>query len=117
MKSKMEKIKQLRFRKIDKDIFEAVKNGKKEVETRAASPKFRNIKAGDTVILKCGSEKIERKVKKATIFKSIKEMIMKYKVCKIIPGLNSLAQLEKVCYSFSDYREKIKKYGVIAIEI
>ncbi len=48
-----------RFRTINKDIFEAIKSGKKKVETRAATEKYRNIKAGDTVKLVCENEQKE----------------------------------------------------------
>ncbi|OGF87223.1 hypothetical protein A3B19_03230 [Candidatus Giovannonibacteria bacterium RIFCSPLOWO2_01_FULL_46_32] len=49
----------LRFRAINQDIFLAIKNGRKKIETRAASKRFRSIKSGDKLILICGKEKIE----------------------------------------------------------
>lgn len=111
------KIRQLRVRQADREIFEAVRMGRKKVETRAASPKFSNIKAGDTIILKCGREKIEKKVKKAVIFKEIKDVFKKYRPQDILPGAKSSAELEKMWFSFPGYKEKTKKYGVICLEI
>ena len=32
----------LRFRAVNRDIFDAIRNGKKKIETRAGSPKFFN---------------------------------------------------------------------------
>jgi ASC-1-like (ASCH) protein len=111
------KPKQLRFRAVDRDIFEAVKNGTKKVETRAASPKFFGIKAGEIIILKCGQEKIEKKVKKAEIFKGPKELLLKYELSLLGPGLCSKEDLEKMYHSFPGYDQKIKKYGLIALEL
>jgi ASC-1-like (ASCH) protein len=111
------KLKQLRFRAINQDIFEAIKNGTKKVETRAASPKFSGIKAGDTIILKCGREKMAKKVKKTKIFKGPKELLLEYKLGLLGPGLRSEKDLEKMYYSFPGYKKKIKKYGLIALEL
>ena len=113
----IKKIRQLRFRAENRDIFEAIKDGRKTVETRAASPKFSDIKAGDIIVLKCGRERIEKLVKKATIFKNVESLIKKYKISQIHPGVNSFAELGKKLVSFPGYREKIKKYGLIALEI
>jgi len=52
MKNNLEakaKIIQLRFRQVNKDIFEAIKSGEKKIETRAATEKFRGVSAGDIV--------------------------------------------------------------------
>lgn len=106
----------LRFRAIDKDIFEAVRDGRKEVETRAASPKFRHIKSGDIIKCVCGKDIFEKKVRKAEIFKTIIGMLKRYKIKQINPFVNSQKELKKVYYSFPNYREKIKKYGLIAME-
>ena len=61
----------LRFRAINKDIFKAIRNGKKKVETRAATERYRNIKIGDTIKLICGKYSFEMKVKKVKIYKTI----------------------------------------------
>lgn len=106
----------LRFQAVKRDIFEAVRNGRKEVETRAASPKFINIKEDDIIKCVCGKDFFEKKVKKAQIFKNIPEMLKKYKVKQIHPFVNSKKELEAVIMSFPNYREKIKKYGLIAME-
>lgn len=106
----------LRFRAVNKDIFEAIRDGRKEVETRSASPKFHNIKSGDIIKCVCGTDSFKKKVKKAQIFRTIPEMLRKYKIKQIHPFVNSQKELEKVYCSFPNYREKIKKYGLIALE-
>jgi len=116
MKSKG-KIVQLKFRQKNRDIFEAILNGRKKVETRAATEKFRDIKAGDVLILICGKEKNEKKVRAVRVFKSISALLGKYKVYQINPGVKTKVELIKMYHSFPGYREKIKKYGLIALEM
>ncbi len=41
----------LRFRVVDKDNFLEIENGLKVVETRAATPKYREVKTGDTLVI------------------------------------------------------------------
>jgi ASC-1-like (ASCH) protein len=106
-----------RVRESDRAIFEAVLNGKKKVETRAATSKFAKIKAGDSIILICGKDRLEKQVKKAKIFKTIPAMLKEYYFKDINPLIGSVKELEKMYSSFPGYEEKIKKCGLIALEI
>jgi len=118
IKSVMEnKTTQLRFRKTDRNIFEAIKKNRKKVETRAAFPRFINIKPGDDVRLVCGKDSFKRKVKNARVFKTISAVLKKYKVEEINPSARSKKELEDMYDSFPDYRAKIKKYGLIVLEL
>ena len=107
----------LRFRAVNKDIFLDIKNGRKTVETRAATEKYRIIKAGDTLILVCGKEKLNKKIKKVKIFKTIKTLIRVYPLKKIMPDLSSVEEWQKELYTYPHYKEKIKKFGLIAFEL
>ncbi len=107
----------LRFRAVNRDIFEAIKNGSKKVETRAATEKYRDIKAGDELILICGRRKFKKTVKKTQIFKSIRAMLDKYKVNQIHPGFKNFEELAALHYSFPNYRQKLKMFGIIAMEL
>lgn len=107
----------LRFRAADRYIFKAIKSGKKKIETRAGSPKYFNIKAGDTLVFVCGKDKFERKIKKVTKFKSIETLHKIYKPIEINPKTRTVQESEKIYYSFPGYKEKIKKYGLIAFEL
>lgn len=107
----------LRFRWINRDIFLEIKKGRKKIETRAASTMNRSIKIGDKLVLVCGKEKIERNAKRVKIFKTIPALLKKYKPQQIHPGARSEKEITKIYYSFPEYREKIKKYGLIAIEL
>ncbi|MFH0852519.1 MAG: ASCH domain-containing protein [bacterium] len=108
------KIAILKFRAVNKDIFEAIRDGRKKIETRAGTEKYRDIKAGDTLVLVCGKKNFEKKVKRVQTFRSIAAMLKRYKVKDIDPRLKTKEELEKIYHSFPNYREKIKKYGLIA---
>lgn len=108
---------QLRFRAVNRNIFEAIRKGKKKVETRAATARYRNSKAGDTLRFVCGKDSFEKKAKKVQIFKSIPSLLQKYRANEINPFVDSQAELQKMYYSYQNYREKIKQFGIIAIEL
>ena len=105
------------FREADRSIFEAIKDGRKKVETRAATTKYQSIKRGEALIFICGKSSFQKKVSRAEIFKTIDDLLKKYKVSDIHPDLKFKEELEKLYFSFSGYREKIKKYGLIALEL
>ena len=98
------------------DSFVNIKNGTKSVETRAATKKYRGIKAGDIIIFSCGKEKFSKIVKRVRYFKTIGLMLKEIKLKSIMPGCNSAGELEKSYYSYPNYHEKIKKFGLAAIE-
>lgn len=107
----------LKFNKINRDMFLMIRNGQKTIETRAATKKYRDIKTGDQIIFVCGKEKFIKKVKIVRIYKSISSLIRKYKPIQIVPTIKTSKELEKVYLSFPNYKEKIKKYGLIALEL
>src|SRR3989338_9478123 len=107
----------LKFRAINEDIFLDIKSGKKTVETRAATEKYRKIKAGDTLVLVCGGNRFEKTVKKAEVFKTIRALIKACSIKKIMPNISSEKELQEAYYSYPNYKEKIKKFGLIALEL
>ncbi|MBI2632779.1 MAG: hypothetical protein HYW78_00090 [Parcubacteria group bacterium] len=107
----------LRMRAKNRDIFEAVKNGTKKVETRAATKKFISVKAGDSIVVRCGKDRFEKKVKRVQHFFSLDALFKKYRPHKITPWISSEKKQRALYYSFPGYREKIKRYGIIAMEL
>ena len=107
----------VKFRAVNRDIFLDIKSGKKTVETRAATERYQDIKAGDIIVLVCGEERFKKKVKKARIFKSIKALLKIYPLKKIMPGLTTEKELRGAYYNYPDYKEKIQKHGIIALEL
>ncbi len=106
----------LRLRAEDGLIFSCLKNGSKSIDTRAATAKYRNIKSGDTLVFVCGGKKLSKQVKEARRFKTIPGLKRALKYKKIMPWLKSSKDMEKEYYKFSGYKEKIKKFGLIAFE-
>ena len=107
----------LRFRQVNRDTFEAIRDGRKKVETRAATVKYQNIEAGDVLVLKCGKDILEKVVKKATVFKSFDAILNRYKMNDIDPFAMSVDDFKAAYYSYAGYKEKIKKHGLIALEL
>lgn len=107
----------LRFRAANKDIFDAIKEGKKKIETRAATVKYRNIKAEDIVVLACGAQRFEKIVRSVHIYKTIRALLRSHKPKEINPRVSAESELIDTYYSFPGYREKIKKFGLIALEL
>lgn len=107
----------LRFREVNRDIFESIWDGRKKIETRAATVRYQKAKKGDRVIFVCGDDIFEKRIADAHIFKSVDELLKKYKVKQINPNIETEEELRKMFYSFPGYREKIKKHGLLAIEL
>jgi ASC-1-like (ASCH) protein len=107
----------LRFRAVNRDIFDAIKNGKKKIETRAATERYRKIRIGDTIILVCGKNKINKRVRGKRVFKSFPSLMKKYRPDQINPAIKTEEELLKTYYSFPKYKEKIKRFGIIALSL
>lgn len=107
----------LRFRAINRDTFEAIRIGKKRIETRAATPKYSGISDGVSLVFVCGNDRFEKTVKKTEIFPSIGSLFKKHKPPAIDPKNKTVADGRKMYYSFPGYKEKIRKFGLIAWEL
>lgn len=105
------------IRQIDKVVFNSIKDGTKSIETRAATDKYKKIKVGDTLFFKCGSEILEKKIISIRYFRTINEMINTMDFKRVMPFVNSVEEMEKIYYSFPGYKEKIKKFGLVAFEL
>ena len=108
---------QLDFDPINKDIFEIIRRGGKKVETRAATPKYQQIKEGSVVIFFCEGEQFEKKVSKVNYFKSIESLLETYAPEEINPRLKTKEEIIELYYSFRNYKEKIEEFGLVAIEV
>lgn len=104
----------LRFRPIDKDIFEALRGGKKKVETRAATEKYRRVQKDDALTFVYGSRRFQKRVASVRIFRSVRAMLQHYAPHNILPGATSPHDLYVMYKSFPLYPEKLKKFGIIA---
>lgn len=108
------------------DIFNAVKYGRKTIETRPrnkeSSRGYSNIKVGDTLILRSNEtgEEIEKTVTFVHNYDSVDEMAENESVEKIFPGVKTKKELVDVFGTFKKkwgrrYAEKLEKFGIVAI--
>jgi len=105
------------FAEVNKDTFEAIRSGKKKIETRAGSVKYQKVKSGDTLIMSCAGKEFPKKVKKVRHFKSIPALFKVYTPYEINDKTKSVAEATKVYYGYSGYKEKIAKFGLFAFEL
>jgi ASC-1-like (ASCH) protein len=107
----------LRFNKKNRDIFEALRDGRKRVETRAATSKYADVKAGEVATFSCDGEKFTRTIGAVVHFPSVAALLKKYKVAEIHPTSKTAEELKAVYDSFPGYTEKIREFGLIAMEL
>lgn len=107
----------LRFRAVNRDIFEQIRTGKKRVETRAASPSYRKISAGDELIFVCGQERFSTRVQRVRHFDSIESLLKQFTVNDIMPTLSTREELLASYHSYPHYRERLKLHGLLAFEL
>ena len=107
----------LRFRAVNRKNFNEIKDGLKSVETRAATVRYQDIKKGDTLVIVCGKARITKQVKRVRRFKTIGSMFKAIPFKKVSPSLRTAAQARAVFYGYPGYREKIKEFGLVALDI
>ncbi len=107
----------LKIRRADKVFFEAIKKGRKTIDTRASTDKHRRIEEGDVLVFVCGNDKLEKKVEKVEYYKTIEEMTKAIDFKKIMPFVDSIEEMKKVYFSFPGYREKIDKLGLVVFRL
>ncbi len=105
------------FAKENKDIFQAIKSGKKKVETRAFSPKYKKIEKGMTVTVTCDGESFDKMIGKVEVFKSVEALLQKYNPEDINPRLHTQEEVFAMYDSFTGYTEKIQQFGLIAFAL
>lgn len=107
----------LKFRKINEETFKAIKFGKKKIETRARTSRYSKIEKGDILKFICGKDSFEKPVHNVKRFKTITALLKEYKPSQINPKLRTKSETIDMYYSFPKYRDKIKKFGLIAFEL
>jgi ASC-1-like (ASCH) protein len=108
------------------DIFDAVRSGKKSIETRPFNPQkkhnYSKIIPGDTLVFYSldTHEKLEREAVYTRVYKSVVDMVENEPVEKILPGIKSKSALLKVYEELKSkwgktYAQKLEKYGIVAV--
>jgi ASC-1-like (ASCH) protein len=107
----------LKFREEDRNIFDAIRDGSKRVETRAATEKYKRVSVGDILHFSCGKDEFEKTTVRVEYFKSIDDLLKKYSPNEINPNIKNENELRKMYAGFPNYSEKIEQFGLIAIEL
>lgn len=107
----------LKIRQLDKVVFDAINNGQKTVETRAATAKYRRIKVGDTLVFVCGGDRLERRVGSVAMYPSIEKMAAAIDFQSIMPFVDSAGDMRGIYHSFPGYQEKIQENGLVAFRL
>jgi len=107
----------LRIRDVDRDVFESIKNGSKNIETRRGSPEYSSINENDTLTFICDEEIVKKIVTRVHHFKTIEEMLEVFDFKQIMPFANSISELKEKYYSFPNYKEEIEKRGLVVLEM
>ena len=103
--------------KTNQEIFENIHSGKKKIETRAATIRYKDIAVGDTIVFVCNGSSFEQKILRVEHFSSVEDLLKKYKPKDINPKIKTADELRTLYYSFPGYKEKIKKFGLIALTL
>lgn len=118
----------LKFASFEKenDIFDAVRSGKKTIETRPLNKQskrnYSRVKPGDVLIMHSldTNEKIYKTATYVHVYKSVDEMVENEPVDKIWPGIKTPEELLEIYKKAKkkwgkSYAEKLDKYGIVAI--
>ena len=107
----------LRIREEDRAIFAALVDGSKRIETRAASPKYRDLKEGDTLIFSCGADRLETTIARAYRWPSIVAMFGDIAYTDVFPDAVSVDDAASRWDAFPGDAEKIRAYGLVGWEM
>jgi ASC-1-like (ASCH) protein len=105
------------IREVDRHIFEQIKSGAKSVETRAATPKYLSAHIGDTLTFVCGTDQITKTITSTQHFETIEKLYNQIPLQHVLPGIKSLAEAQKIHYSFPGYQQKLQQYGIMAFTL
>ena len=107
----------LRFRKEDHDIFAAIRDGRKRVETCAATVKYARLEPGETLAFACDGERFERTIAAVSHFASVDALLEGYTPAQLHPGITTAEEVRAMYRGFPGYDAKIARYGIVAIEL
>lgn len=100
-------------------FFDEICAGKKTVEGRPLTPRYMNLKTGDLIQIvdkgACNSFVVE--ITRLTKYSSFAEMLENEGTSNCLPGIGSKEQGVEAYYSFPNYRDQERQYGVIALGI
>lgn len=107
----------MRIRATDKGIFDAIRDGSKKIETRAATARYRGIAPGDIVTFSCDGARCVKRVKSVKSFKTLNALLRAFPYSAINPAAKGADDLRRMYRRFPGYEEKIAELGIVAFEL
>jgi len=111
------------------NVYDDLVSGRKKIETRAPEPdkpekNYESMSLDDILAFHAVDDKF-KKIDELPILKFSVSSIRKYPCIKtllanegiknVLPNASSVEEAIKVYYSFPEYKERIEKYGLVAI--
>ena len=99
--------------------FDAILKGKKRIEIRAYKSQYEMLKPKDCLIVTNvdTNRKISCTILRITHYSSVRELLHKEGMETTLSNINDIEEGIKSIENIRDYKERIKKNGVFAIEI
>lgn len=109
-------IQEITFRPEDRDLYEAIECGDKRFELRAGSDKYRAIRVGDEVVVRCEALQCRRTVVGIGIFSDLDELRANYDPADLIPGAKSWDDVWHRVTASPGYAQRMATEGIIVFE-
>jgi len=99
--------------------FDFIKSGKKTIEGRINSDKFKDLKIGDKLIFTTDhtSEQLICVVKDFKTYPDFHSMLESEGIQNCLPGITDLQEAVNIYENLPGYKEKVKQFGALAIRI
>lgn len=107
--------------RLQKEYFDAIKSGRKTVEGRVNSPKYKNLICGAKIGFVCNKteEKIICIIEALNVYSSFSQMLKAEGVSNMLPSLGQeeLNKAVSIYEGFPGYKEEANVFGALAIKI
>ncbi len=97
--------------------FSAIKYGRKTVEGRKLSPKYANLKPGQTVRFYCGSDSFNVQIIKVVKYQTLEQYLQTEGFSNVLPGVVCLEDALKVYLQYNSKEALEKAGGFLAIHL
>ena len=102
------------------EYFEAIRAGKKQVEGRCCTPKYRALTLGQEIrFVKEGAPNLETIVMITGLqtYATFEDYLRREGLERCLPGVSNIEEGAKIYRGFPGYSEKERRHGVLAIQI
>ena len=96
--------------------FSLIREGRKPVEGRKASPAYTKIETGDTVEFFCDNESFQAQVVGINRYSSLEAYLANETLERALPGVSSIDEGIKIYLQWSA-KEQIKRHGFLGIQM